>query len=362
LPQWIGGRISEPGDTDVFEFFGSANEEVVVEVQARSLGSPLDSLVRLSNAAGDVLAWNDDYSDKSGHLHRDMGLLTHHADSYLQATLPGDGTYFVSIGDAQRHGSDAHTYRLRVSERQPDFALRIVPSSIALRPGISAPLDVHVLRRDGFDGEIELRLAKAPVGLLLSGGRIPAGLDRTRVTLTAPRQPLPQAVEVRLEGRAVIDGQVAVRPGVPAEDVMQAFLYRHLVPTQELLLSVTAGWPRLPPIDRAGGTPVLIPSGGQAVVRFRIPGRRATEGIQLELVDAPPGLSLADVTLTPQGLAVVIRVTEDGPQIGYEDNLIVAAAVERPVRQQQAAQGHEPQKTRMVPLGVLPAIPFRIVQ
>ncbi len=66
------------------------------------LYSPLDSLLRLTDASGKVLAWNDDNVQKEGQLHRDMGILTHHADSYLSARLPLDGAYFIQLTDARR--------------------------------------------------------------------------------------------------------------------------------------------------------------------------------------------------------------------------------------------------------------------
>jgi hypothetical protein len=37
-----------------------------------------------------------------------------------------------------------------------------------------------------------------------------------------------------VEGRATIDGREVVQQAVPAEDRMQAFLWRHLVPAQSL--------------------------------------------------------------------------------------------------------------------------------
>ncbi len=60
----------------------------------------MDSLLRLSDAAGHVLAWNDDYE------FGEMGLITHQADSYLSSKLPADGVYYVQVSDAQRHGGD----------------------------------------------------------------------------------------------------------------------------------------------------------------------------------------------------------------------------------------------------------------
>jgi len=47
---------------------------------------------------------------------------------------------------------------------EPDFALRIVPSTINVRAGSSATLTAYALRRDGFNGEIVLGLKDAPRG------------------------------------------------------------------------------------------------------------------------------------------------------------------------------------------------------
>jgi len=65
-------------------------------------------------------------------------MLTHHADSYLMAELPKDGTYFVEMADSQRQGGEAYAYRLRISPPQPDFEVRVTPSSINVLPGLCA--------------------------------------------------------------------------------------------------------------------------------------------------------------------------------------------------------------------------------
>ncbi|UCG48363.1 MAG: hypothetical protein JSU94_01040, partial [Phycisphaerales bacterium] len=147
LPKIINGRINRPGDTDVFRLKGRAGDEVVVEVYSRRLNSPLDSLLRLTDASGNVLQWNDDHVIKDSHLHKDMtGLITHHADSYLLARLPKNGTYYVHLADAQHHGGQAYSYRLRISAPQPDFALRVTPSSLSMSTGAIVPVCVHALR------------------------------------------------------------------------------------------------------------------------------------------------------------------------------------------------------------------------
>jgi len=358
LPRIVNGRIAKPGDVDVFQFEGRAGEQVVVEVQARRLRSPLDSLLRLMDESGKVLEFSDDHMEKVGHLHPDMGVLTHHADSYLRTRLPADGVYRVQVADAQGQGGEAFAYRLRIGAPQPDFALRVTPSSITLPAGRAAPVTVHVLRKDGFAGDVEVTLKDAPAGFSLQGGRVPAGRDRIRVTVTAPRQILDQPISLHLEGHAQIDGERVSRLAVPAENNMQAFLWRHLVPSQELMVAVMGTRRFAPIITRLKHDPVRISSAGTALVQMTAPRRKMAQEIKLELIDPPEGVSLGKVTVVPGALAFALKTDAAAPAVGYVDNLIVQAfvEVERKGRDEKA-----PKRKFRVPLGALPAIPIEVV-
>jgi hypothetical protein len=232
LPLIVNGRIDRPGDRDVFCFEGHAGDEVVAEVYARRLDSPVDSLLRLTDAIGRPLAANDDHEDKGA------GLTTHHADSLLSTTLPADGTYYLHASDAQGKGGPDYGYRLRISPPQPDFELRVVPSSVNARAGATVRITVYALRKDGFSGDITVRLRDAPRGFILSGGPVPGPQEQVSLRLKVPPTPRKEPVSLYVEGRAVIGGRQVVRPAVPADDMMQAFFYRHLVPAEDFQVAV----------------------------------------------------------------------------------------------------------------------------
>ncbi|OHB85763.1 MAG: hypothetical protein A2Z38_08905 [Planctomycetes bacterium RBG_19FT_COMBO_48_8] len=288
-----------------------------------------------------------------------MGLITHHADSYLPAELPKDGTYYIQLTDAQHHGGRAYGYRLRIAPAQGDFALRMTPSSISMRAGGTAAIWVHALRKDGFDGEIDVLLKDAPTGFELDGGRIPAVRDRIRVTLTVPNETPAEPVALRLEGRASVGGHIFKRPAVPADDVMQAFLYRHLVPAQEFLILVEKARWGVPPVELACTSPVRIPAGGSARVRIKTTRRANFKDVQLQLDEPPEGLSLNGVTVMPDGLSFQLKAEKDAMQSGFADNLIIEAFRESVVKQKD---GKLTNKKRRNSMGVLPAIPIEIVQ
>jgi len=228
----LNGKIENPQDTDVFKFEGKAGQKIVAEIHARRLNSPLDSVLKLTDASGKKIASNDDNEDKAS------GLTTHHADSMLTATLPADGTYYIHLADAQDKGGPAYAYRLRISRPMPDFQLRAVPSTLNVRAGQTVPITVYAVRRDGFEGNININLIAAPEGFTLKGPQLTAKKDNARFTLKAPAAGARLPVTLQLSGRAKINGKDITRKAVPADDMMQAFLYRHLVPAQDLKVAV----------------------------------------------------------------------------------------------------------------------------
>jgi hypothetical protein len=354
LPQIINGRIGKPGDVDIFRFDANAGDEIVAEVSARRLNSPLDSLLWLSDANGKMIAYNDDNGDKN------VGLLTHNADSYLRVRLSDTGTYFVHLADSQNHGGQDYGYRLRISPPQPDFALLAAPSSINILTGGTVPITVEVLRKDGFNGEIELMLKDAPPGFKLSGARIPAGCDRLRVTLTAPQKPLEQPINLHFEGRSKIDGQTVSRPVTPAENLMQAFIYQHMVPSQELMVATGFNKRRAPTFELVDGNIIKIPAGGKTKVRVNLPKRppaAPAPAIYLELSEPPAGLTLQDVNITASELTFAIAADSNAAKVGLVDNLIVDVSADPP----KNPQGNQkrPQQQRIY-IGTLPAILFEI--
>src|SRR5262249_50527437 len=73
LPATINGRIERKGDMDMFAFTAGVGEQLVFEVKAEELGSPLDAYLTLYNARGSELAMTDD-GDTNNRLNRDARL------------------------------------------------------------------------------------------------------------------------------------------------------------------------------------------------------------------------------------------------------------------------------------------------
>jgi hypothetical protein len=351
LPIIVNGRIDRPGDWDVFRFEGRAGSPIVAEVTARRLGSPLDSLLKLTDASGRLLASNDDFED------RGAPLLTHQADSWLWTTLPADGTYYLHLGDTQHQGGPAYAYRLRISPPRPDFELRVVPSSINARAGTCVPITVYALRRDRFAGAIALQLRAAPAGFALGGALLPADQDKVRLTLTVPPTSTEKAVSLSLEGRATIGGREVSRAAVPAEDMLQAFAYHHLVPAKQWLAAVAERrganyWWKLADDQR-----VRLAAGKATHVRFFAPPRALADRARLTLSEPPDGIEIQDVQPGRGSVEIVLRADAAKVKPGLSGNLIVEATIDW---SPQAAQGKPAGEKRRISIGMLPAVPFEI--
>ena len=362
MPCIINGRIDRPGDVDSFRFEGRKGTWFVADVQARRLRSPLDSLLRLTDESGKVIAWNDDNVQKEGHLHRDMGLLTHHADSYLRTELPADGTYCIRITDAQSHGGEAYAYRLRAGRPRPDFTLLATPPSLSVMGGRSVPLTVHILRKDGFEGAVDLFLADDHEDIEVTGGRIPPGCNHVTLTLRAPLDMGEAPVSLRLLGRARVGEFTITRRAIPSEDVMQAFLWRHLAPSRELVMSVKKMKWAPPAGRRVGETPLLIPARGEVEVRYEVQ-RRADQKIDVVLVDGPAGVTLRDVRDVESGIAFTLKSEGEKAKPGAAGNLVFEVFIETPPKPipEGKKKPKRPRKPVRYSIGVWPAEPYVVV-
>ncbi|MBL7076248.1 MAG: PPC domain-containing protein [Kiritimatiellae bacterium] len=344
LPAVVHGGINQPGEWDLYAFEGRAGQSVVVETRARRDGSPLDSVLQLKGPGGKVIAVSDD------HVDRREGLVTHHADSYIVEKLPADGRYTVHLGDIQGKGSKEHAYRLRVTPSRPGFDLRVTPATLSVTPGGSVPLTVHVFRRDGFEGPVKLALAGGPEGARLSGGAIPPGQEKTHATITVPWKTPEGTAEIALKGEARIGGHIVRKTAVPAEDRMQAFLWRHLVPVEQWVLSVVQGPRIVVQTDLPESGELELLAGQETEIVLHNPARKPIKRMpRCELYEPPDGLELVKTAQRNNKKEVILtlKVNSEKLKPGTEGNLVVTILAPN-------------KKVRKV-LGAVPAIRFRVV-
>lgn len=370
LPILVNGRISDENDVDYFSFNGRKGTRVVVDVTARSLDSPLDAQTDLLNAQGDVIASNDDRADSRG---PNIGLETHHADPYINVELPDDGRYFVRIYDVTQQGGKEFAYRLRISPLRPDFQVFCEPSQLNFT-GKTQPIRFHVIRQDGFDGEIDITISNASPnkndGFLLDGARIPAGTDRITATLTCRERNRKEPFQLRFDATANLHdkerdkthNKQIVRRVTPVDDMEQAFIYHHLVPADSFFVSNAGQRQNVSlPIDfgvdsqrRQKFLSVTLTPGQSTTLRLPWPNSAKTtnkrqkpfdaDSVSFSLVDAPEGISLNEAIVNENGLTLTLTAAET-MKPGSPGNVVIGINI-------------KPDSTKPTTLniGVLPAI------
>lgn len=108
IPSAAHGVLSEPQKSDWFKFTAKKGDALVLQVVARELRSPVDSVLSLYNSEGKKLGGNDDNGGTP--------------DSKLPWACPADGEYFIEISDQLKRGGADFSYRVEVVRRAESLA------------------------------------------------------------------------------------------------------------------------------------------------------------------------------------------------------------------------------------------------
>jgi len=152
LPVTVSGRLESANDADAFAFVGTKGQKVRVQVEARSLGFPTDATVALLDAAGQVVAEQDD----TGRDDR---------DPTLSATLATDGQHRIVLRDLSGRGGLRMAYRLTIATPEPDFELSLAADSFVLAADKPLEIPLSVTGLEGFSESVEIRVLDLPKGV-----------------------------------------------------------------------------------------------------------------------------------------------------------------------------------------------------
>ncbi|HYW79366.1 MAG TPA: hypothetical protein VE890_07290, partial [Thermoguttaceae bacterium] len=323
LPTTVNGHIGAPGDTDCFVFAAKANQRVFLDVQARRLGSPVDSILTLFDPNGREVIENDDSVDKSSPL------ITHHADSRLNYLCTTEGDYTLRLRDIQGKGGEEYTYRLSIGSTTPDFDLLIIPDNPRVGKGGTVALTAKALRTWGAWGDITLSVQGLPDGFAVSDAAITARQNEVHLTLTAPADAPLGVVTPTFIGTGTFGQKTVVRNAVGAEAIMQAFIYWHDVPTEEFLLAVLPEAQCTLATDRPAGEVLQIVPG--ATAKFNVKATRTGDlkgAIKLAAEKLPNGITVKVATIAADKDEAEITVTTTKQTVvGLKENVVITGTI-----------------------------------
>ena len=240
LPCDLAGSFFPAADVDTFEFNAKKGEVWWVEVASERLGRPTDPSIIVQQVSGvgadekltDVAELADILSpvkrSSNGYAYDGPPYNAGSSDILGKFEIKEDGVYRLQLSDlfGGTRNDPRNEYRLIIRQAAPDFALvawamhmelrngdrNALSKPLTLRGGSTMALEVVAVRRDGFDGEIELTMEHLPDGVTAAGLKIPAGQTRGIMLLTA-RADAPRGLSLAsFVGRAKIGDADVVRP------------------------------------------------------------------------------------------------------------------------------------------------------
>lgn len=166
LPVALNGILQESGDVDVFRFQAEAGRPYNVSVFGERIGSPIDTVVSISTADGNVLVTNDDGANH---------------DSEFRFSAPTTGEYLITVRDHLANGGADFVYRVEFQPVEAALQLRVPVLSESkqqqrqkvevCRGGRTAI--VVSARRQNFFGAIDIQPDFLPPGVTAKASRIP---------------------------------------------------------------------------------------------------------------------------------------------------------------------------------------------
>jgi hypothetical protein len=236
LPAALVGSLGTAGDVDAYRFTARAGEEMVFQVVARPLGARIDSVVRLLDASGRLVAENNDVD-----LSRDSVLTWRFTDA---------GTYSVAIEDVE-HGGGADGFGYRIYAGALPYVSSVFPLGVRGRAagevtvtGVNLGADsIQVKGVPAYPGgrsvPVTIAAARGPVlnRKALALGNDPDALEQEPNSGLAQAQPL--AIPSTVNGR-IWTGSGPTKDGQPVAPVDQDLFRFTAVKGQKLVFEVTA--------------------------------------------------------------------------------------------------------------------------
>ena len=230
LPCEIQGQFFPQADQDWFVFEARKGASYWIEVFSHRLGLPTDPVVVLQRLSVDgdgseqseLVVRSDDDKTFLGDERYNIGS----RDPVFRFKAEHDGAYRLKIHDlaATQESRPSHLYRLSIRHADPDFHLLVATDDPGgsnddgiiweplARLGGKTRMNVMAIRRDGFQGRIDLEVEGLPSGISFPGATIPERSNGTYLYFEASPEAAGWTGAVQVIGRARIDGRAVERP------------------------------------------------------------------------------------------------------------------------------------------------------
>lgn len=145
VPVTISGRIEKPREVDAYLFSLKKGEQISVNIEAASLGAPLDPVLRLL--------------DSTGKLIQEANARAPGTDPTLTVRAAADTSYRLEVKDLYDNAGLRCVYRLRLAPPTPDYSLKVTTDRFVATPGKTVEIPVTIERQNGFKEAVLLEVS-----------------------------------------------------------------------------------------------------------------------------------------------------------------------------------------------------------
>jgi hypothetical protein len=245
LPGGVNSWVTE-GQVDRYTFHTAKASAWAFEISARRLDSEMDSVIKIRDAKGNILAENDDALGK---------------DSRLEWTSLGAGDFTIEVRDLTGHGGPTYFYNLSALPITPDFRLKCDTDRAMIAPGNRTAWFVIVERKFGAACEIKIEVKGLPPGVTATPLTIPADMMQGPLILAAAPDAKIDFTNVEIVGTAML-------PGLDGKVIAVTHTSHPLAE-------------------------IYMPGGGRGQMEVLTQGVAVTEANDIEVSTASPTISLA---------------------------------------------------------------------
>jgi hypothetical protein len=209
----VTGQLLRYRDSSWYRIRLRAKQTYFLSLAAERIDSPGDFYVQVFDPKGKFVTELDNHGTNIGGAYR--GFMR---DPYGSITAQEDGDYRLMVADRMRVGSPRHRYTLTISKPRPDFTVLVchnltenLKAPRQLLAGASQALDLVVLRRDNFTGELTCAVEGLPSFIRCPPIRIAGPQDRGILVFTAEKDAPPWEGSIRVRCKARIGDQEVER-------------------------------------------------------------------------------------------------------------------------------------------------------
>ncbi|MFN7921884.1 MAG: hypothetical protein U0Q16_17415 [Bryobacteraceae bacterium] len=182
-PAHAGGELRPPvsitgtaryRQPESFTFRAEAGQKLVFEVRAQRFGSRADTMLRILDAKGKLIASNDDATFAGVNFNKDPRVLH---------TFKDAGEYRLEIRSMWQTTGEDFPYQLLVKPPEPRAELMLGSDQPYAYPGEKAKLKVSAVRIDGHDQPVKVRIEGLPEGVTASEAVIEKGKNDAEIEI-----------------------------------------------------------------------------------------------------------------------------------------------------------------------------------